>query len=74
MITTVNQNTLQWGSRLLGKQTYPLPQKAEVPAPPLDTSLQASVEKMETSLQSNPINAFILPQLHSRAAIVTVQW
>ena len=36
----------------------PLPQKAEVPAPPLDTSSQASVEEMETSLQSNPINVF----------------
>ena len=36
----------------------PLPQKAEVPAPPLDTSSQASVEKMETSLESNPINVY----------------
>ena len=37
----------------------PLSQKAEVPAPPLDTSSQASVEEMETSLESNPINVFL---------------
>ena len=36
----------------------PPPQKAEVPAPPLDTSSQASVEEMETSLESNPINVY----------------
>ena len=30
--------------------------KAEASAPPLDTSSQASVEEMETSLESNPIN------------------
>ena len=36
----------------------PLAQKAEVPAPPLDTSSQASVEEMETSLESNPINIY----------------
>ena len=36
----------------------PLPQKAEVPAPPLDTSSQVSVEEMETSLESNPINIY----------------
>ena len=36
----------------------PPPQKAEVPAPPLDTSSQASVEEMETSLESNPINIY----------------
>ena len=33
----------------------PLPLKAKVLAPPLDTSSQASVEEMETSLESNPI-------------------
>ena len=49
----------------------PLPQKAVVPAPPLDTSSQASVEEMETSLESNPIN-IILPWQHV-AAVVTVQ-
>ena len=36
----------------------PLPPKAEVSAPPLDTSSQASVEEMETSLESNPINVY----------------
>ena len=36
----------------------PPPQKAEVPAPPLDTASQASVEEMETSLESNPINIY----------------
>ena len=36
----------------------PPPQKAEVPAPPLDTSSQASVEEVETSLESNPINVY----------------
>ena len=35
----------------------PLP-KAEVSAPPLDTSSQASVEEMETSGESNPINIY----------------
>ena len=36
----------------------PLPPKAEVSAPPLDTSSQASLEEMETSLESNPINVY----------------
>ena len=35
-----------------------LSQKAEVPTPPLDTSSQAIVEEMETSLESNPINVY----------------
>ena len=30
----------------------------EVSAPPLDTSSQASIEQMETSLESNPINVY----------------
>ena len=34
------------------------PPKAEVSAPPLDTSSQASVEEMETSQESNPINVY----------------
>ena len=34
----------------------PLPHKAEVPAPPLDTSSQASVEEVEAFLESTPIN------------------
>ena len=47
----------------LGKETateadIPPPQKAEVLAPPLDTSSQASVEEVETSLKSNPINVY----------------
>ena len=36
----------------------PLLPKAEVSAPPLDTSSQASVEEMETSQESNPINIY----------------
>ena len=32
----------------------PPPHKVEVPAPPLDTSSQASAEEAETSLESNP--------------------
>ena len=35
-----------------------LPQKAEVSAPPLDTSSQASAEEMETFLEGNPINTY----------------
>ena len=43
----------------LGKEAateadMPPPQKVEVPAPPLDTSSQASAEEAETSLESNP--------------------
>ena len=34
------------------------PQKAEVPAPPLDTCSQASVEEVKTSLESNPLNIY----------------
>ena len=36
----------------------PTSPKAEVSAPPLDTSSQASVEEMETSQESNPINVY----------------
>ena len=36
----------------------PLSQKAEIPAPPPDTSSQACVEEMETSLESNPVNIY----------------
>ena len=36
----------------------PPPQKAEVPMPPLDTSSQASVEEVDTSLESYPINIY----------------
>ena len=34
------------------------PPKVEVPAPPLDTSSQVSVDKMETSQDSNPIHVY----------------
>ena len=40
-----------------GADIFP-PPKAEVSAPPLDTSSQASVEEMETSRESNPINVY----------------
>ena len=40
-----------------GADVFP-PPKAEVSAPPLDTSSQANVEEMETSKESNPINVY----------------
>ena len=40
-----------------GTDVFP-PPKVEVSAPPLDTSSQASVEEMETSQESNPINVY----------------
>ena len=40
-----------------GADIFPSP-KAEVSAPPLDTSSQVSVEEMETSQESNPINVY----------------
>ena len=40
-----------------GADIFP-PLKAEVSAPPLDTSSQASVEETETSQESNPINIY----------------
>ena len=36
----------------------PPPMKEEAPAPSLDTSSQASIEEMDTSLESNPINVY----------------
>ena len=33
-----------------------LSHKVEVPAPPMDTSSQASLEEGEASLESNPVN------------------
>ena len=36
----------------------PPPIKEEAPAPSLDTSSQASVGEMDTSLESNPINVY----------------
>ena len=41
------------GEEAATEADIPPPQKTEVPTPPLDTSSQASVEKMETSLESN---------------------
>ena len=40
-----------------GADVFP-PLKAEVQAPPLDTSSQVSVEEMETSQERNPINVY----------------
>ena len=40
-----------------GADVFP-PPKAEVSAPPLDTSSQVSVEEMETSQESNPIHVY----------------
>ena len=54
------------------KAEMSLPHKAQVPAPPMDTSSQASVEEGELSLESNPIN--ISPPWPLTAAIVKVQW
>ena len=47
------------GEEAAAGTNIPLPQKAEVPAPPLHTSSQAGVEEMETSLESNPINIYL---------------
>ena len=44
------------GKEAATEADIPLPHKAEVPAPPLDTSSQVSVEEVEASLESNPIN------------------
>ena len=44
------------GKEAVTEADMPLPHKAEVPAPPLDTSSQASVEEVEASLESDPIN------------------
>ena len=47
-----------------GADVFP-PMKAEVSAPPLDTSSQTSVGEMETSQESNPIK---LQTVHSPMA------
>ena len=44
------------GKEAATEADIPLPHKAEVPAPPLDTSSQARVEEVEASLESSPIN------------------
>ena len=46
------------GKEAATEADMPPPQKAEVPAPPLDTSSQASVEEVETSLESIPLNIY----------------
>ena len=46
------------GEEAVAGTDIPISLKAEVSAPPLDTSSQASVEEMETSLESNPINIY----------------
>ena len=44
------------GKEAATEADMPLPHKAEVPAPPVDTSSQASVEEVVATLKSNPIN------------------
>ena len=44
------------GKEATTEADMPLPPKAEVPAPPLDTSSQTGVEEVEASLESIPIN------------------
>ena len=44
------------GKEAATEADMPLPHKAEIPAPPLDTSSQASLEEVEASLESNPIS------------------
>ena len=51
-----------------------LSHKVEVPAPPIDTSSQASVEEGEASLESNPVNISPIAQLHTAATVVVPQW
>ena len=46
------------GKEAVTEADMPPPQKVEIPAPPLDTSSQASVEEVEISLESNPINVY----------------
>ena len=46
------------GKEAATEADMPPPQKAEVPAPPLDTSSQASVEEVETFLESNLTNIY----------------
>ena len=46
------------GKEIATEADIPPPHKAEVLAPPLDTSSQASVEEVDTSMESNPINVY----------------
>ena len=43
----------------------PLSHKAEVPAPPINTSSQASLEDGEASLESNPVNISLTAAVYS---------
>ena len=58
MIIIESQTTPLWGSRPLWKADLPPPTMEEAPAPSLDTSSQASVGEMDTSLESNPIDIY----------------
>ena len=46
------------GKEIAMEADIPPPHKAEVLAPPLDISSQASVEEVDTSMESNPINVY----------------
>ena len=46
------------GKEIATEADIPPPHKVEVLAPPLDTSSQASVEEVDTSMESNPINIY----------------
>ena len=58
MTMTMSQNIPPWGEEAAARTDIPPLPKAKVSAPPLDTSSQASVEEMETSGESNPINVY----------------
>ena len=55
MIITVSQNILQWGRRLLWKQTCPHPRRQKSQLHHWTPPSQASVEEMEASPESNSI-------------------
>ena len=46
------------GKEIATEADIPPPHKSEVLAPPLDTSSQASVEEVDTSIESNPVNIY----------------
>ena len=58
MITTASQNTLQWGRRLLQKQTCPHPRRQRSQLHHWTPPHKQVVEEVETSLESNPINVY----------------
>ena len=57
MITTASQNTPQWGRGSYGSRHAPTPE-GRGPSSTTGTSSQASVEEVETSLESNPLNIY----------------